>query len=352
MPRDWRRRLELADEAMSLADELDDAVKLDVTLSCYLFGTQPERSAERLAETAWACETAERLGDPVLGFRACYVRIHASMEVGDVVEVDRRIEEMGALVERTGLPYLRWQLLMVGAWRAIMAGDLSTGERLNDEALAVGSDMEVPEALGTWGAVLFVVRLFQGRTEELIEAFAQTAAENPALPLLRVILASAYCSVGRNDEAAPLFEHDAGTAFTEVLRDVTWTTAMIYAAESTVALRHREAAATLYELLAPYGDMVVFNYGICEGALARSLGRLSQLLGRSDAADAHFRTALSINERIEAPYWIARTQLDFADLLRDVGKTDEAVGFVDQALETASRFGFAALENRATTFEA
>ena len=233
-----------------------------------------------------------------------------------------------------------------------LAGDLSTGERLNDEALVVSSEIGAPEALGTWGAVLFVIRLFQGRTEELIEAFAQTAAENPALPLLRVILASAYCSVGRNDEAAPLFEHDAATAFTEIPGDLTWTTAMIYAAESTVALRHQEAAKTLYDLLAPYGDMVVFNYGICEGAIARSLGRLAHLLGRSDAAEAHFDIALLTNERIKAPYWITRTQLDYADLLRDIGKTDEAMSFVDQALETAKTFGFAALESRATEFSA
>ena len=66
--RDWRRRRELADEAVALADELDDAAKLDVMLSCYQFRTQPERSAERLAETAWACQTADRLGDPVLRY--------------------------------------------------------------------------------------------------------------------------------------------------------------------------------------------------------------------------------------------------------------------------------------------
>ena len=35
--RDWRRRRELADEAVALADGLDDAVKLDVMLSCYTF---------------------------------------------------------------------------------------------------------------------------------------------------------------------------------------------------------------------------------------------------------------------------------------------------------------------------
>ena len=122
--------------------------------------------------------------------------------------------------------------------------------------------------------------------------------------------------------------------------------------ESAVALRHQEAAAILYDLLDPFGDMVGFNSGTSEGPLARSLGRLAHLLEQPDAAEAHFRTALSINERLKAPYWIARTQLDYADLLRDVGKTDEAARLVDQALETAKTFGFAALESRATTFPA
>ena len=201
--RDWQRRRELADEAVALADGLDDAAKLDVVSSCYQFRAQPERSAERLAETAWACQTAERLGDPVLRFRARFYRIARLYGGGRPGEVDRRIDEMGSLVERTGLPYCRWQLLLTRGWRALLAGDLSTGERLNDEALAVASDIGAPEALGAWGAVLFHVHFLQGRTEELIEAFAQTAAENPAIDLLRVALASAYCSLGRLDEAAP-----------------------------------------------------------------------------------------------------------------------------------------------------
>jgi tetratricopeptide (TPR) repeat protein len=348
--RDWRRRRELGDEAVSLADGLDDAAKLDVVLNCYHFRAQPERSAERLAETAWACETADRVSDPVLRYRARYLRIQACMEVGNLVEVDRRIEEMGPLVDRTGLPIHAWTLLMTRIWRAILAGDVATGERLNDEALALGSDIGVPEAFGTWGGVLFVIRLTQGRIEELIEAFAQTAAENPATDVLRVALASAYSLVGRLDEAAPLFEQDVSSGFTEIPRDVTWTTAMVLVQESAVALGHRKAASNLYDLLAPYGDMVAFNSTTCDGALARSLGRLAHLLGRSDAAEAHFGTALSINDGIKAPYWIARTQLDYADLLRDVGKTDEAAAIVGQALETAKRFGFAALERRATTF--
>jgi hypothetical protein len=138
----------------------------------------------------------------------------------------------------------------------------------------------------------------------------------------------------------------------EVPRDLTWTTAMIFAGESAFALRHREAATTLYDLLAPYGDMVAFNSGISQGALARRLGRMAHLLGRPNADEGHFVTALSINERLKAPYWIARTQLDYADLLRDLGKTDEARRLVNLAQGTAKTFGFAALESRAKEFSA
>ena len=61
-------------------------------------------------------------------------------------------------------------------------------------------------------------------------------------------------------------------------------------------------------------------------------------------------SAVTISSGGYAPYWTARTHLDYADLLREVGRTDEATGFVDQALQTAKEFGFAALESRATEF--
>ena len=350
--RDWRRRLEFANEAMARADGLNDAGKLAVAVMSYQFRAQPDALAARLDETEWACGVAQRLGDPVLRFRASFNRIHACIEVGDLTEVDRRIGDLGALVERTGLPECRWELLLTRTWRAILAGDLSTGELLNDETFVVASDLERPEAVASYGGVLFEIRILQGRISELIETLTRAAAENPALDVLRVALASAYCSLGRMEEAKPLFERDAATAFTKIPRDPTWTTSMDLFAECAVALRDREAAATLYHLILPYEKMVVFLYGTIWGSFARSLGRLAHFLGHRDAAHAHFDTALSINERIESPYFVSRTQLDYAELLRDVGKTTEATGLVNQAFDTAKQYGFAGLESRATTFSA
>ena len=135
--------------------------------------------------------------------------------------------------------------------------------------------------------MLFDLRVQQGRVEELIDAFARPRLR-PGHPCLRVALAAGYSLVGHAEEAATLVEQDVSNGFREMPRDLTWTTAMVWAQESAVALRHREAAATLYDLLDPFGEIVVFNNGTCYGSVARSLGRLTHFLDKPDAAEAHF----------------------------------------------------------------
>jgi hypothetical protein len=351
--RDWPRRLELANEAVSVADRLpNDVSKLDILTSCYLSRCQPERLAERLAETARAFELAELLGDPIVHFAACFDRVHAAMEAGDVAEADRCIAEMSALVERTGLPFCRWQLLLTQSWRATLNGELDEAERLIDEGFAVATDIGMGEAQGAYGGVLFEIRMEQGRIDELIEPFAQAAAENPALGVLRSAVAFAYCSLGRVNEALPLFSLDASTKFVENSRDVSWTSRVALEQGCAVALKDRDAAATLYDLILPFADIVVFNTGTCQGALARSLGRLAHLLGRVGEAEEHFNNALAINGRLKAKYYLALTQLDFADFLRDAERPSEAAEMVGCALETSRQCGFAGLEERATAFSA
>lgn len=350
--RDWRRRRELADEAVTITEPLEAGARAEVLVACYQYRCQPELSGVRLAETLSVCRTAEERGDPVMRVQACYNRVHAAMEVGDIEEVDRRIAEMATLVKRSGLPYSTWLLLITKGWRSALAGDLATAEGLNDELLAIGSAMGIAEVLGVYGALLFQLRDLQGRVEEMIEPFAEVAAANPALAVLRVALAEAYCRVGRLDDGARQFEHDAATAFDEIPRDVTWTTAMALALDAAAALRHGDAATTLYDLLAPSARLVLFNQGTCGGPMARPLGRAAHLLGRLEEAHAHFKAALDLSVRIAAPYWEACTQLDYADVLKDLGGHDEAHQLVAKAVATANHFGFVGLARRAEAFTA
>ena len=81
------------------------------------------------------------------------------------------------------------------------------------------------------------------------------------------------------------------------------------------------------------------------------MGRLAHLLGRHDEAEALFEAALAMNERLGAPYWIARTKLDYADLLTSRAQPDDnakATDLVQQALAAAQQYGFGALQQRAT----
>jgi len=61
--------------------------------------------------------------------------------------------------------------------------------------------------------------------------------------------------------------------------------------------------------------MVAGNPATVAGSVARPLGRLATVLGRYDDAEAHFRLALELHTRLQAPYWTARTELDWANLL-------------------------------------
>ncbi len=105
---------------MAIAQRLEDeAVAVDVLLNCYHFRGQPEASGERLADTAQALAISPRLGNPVLRFRACHFRNWSCMEVGEFGEADRCLEEMESLLEHTGLPYSRWEVLLTKAWRSL-----------------------------------------------------------------------------------------------------------------------------------------------------------------------------------------------------------------------------------------
>ncbi|NNE72887.1 MAG: hypothetical protein HKN26_04425, partial [Acidimicrobiales bacterium] len=82
------------------------------------------------------------------------------------------------------------------------------------------------------------------------------------------------------------------------------------------------------------------------GSPARSLGVLATALGRYDLAEAHFEVALETNEHIRAPYWTARTQLEFAEMLHERGASSDlsrADALVQRARQVAHKRGYQGL---------
>jgi class 3 adenylate cyclase/tetratricopeptide (TPR) repeat protein len=350
--RDWRLRRDLADEAMAIVSGLSDqSTVLDVVNRCYNPRAQAESLVQRLAETHDAVVLADRLGEPVSRYIARYNCVHACMENGGLSEVDRLLSEMQDLVRQTGFPYYQWEQELFRSCRFLLSGDLAAADTCNTAALDMGARIGAPEAMGAYGAVLFEIRYQQGRLDEIADLFTQAATDNPALAVLRAAVVAVNCALGRLDEARALFEPDAANGFVDFPHDQVWTTAMALCADNAVDLAYRHAAQVLYDELSPISHLVAFNKGTVEGALSRSLGRVAHLLGHHDEAESLFQAAMSMNERLEAPYWIARTKLDYADLLIvDRAQSDDVVKakeMVRQALAAAHEYGFGALERRA-----
>jgi uncharacterized protein HemY len=92
-----------------------------------------------------------------------------------------------------------------------------------------------------------------------------------------------------------------------------------------------DAAEELYPALLPWAALNAADVGEgCRGAVSRYLGLLAATLGRWDEAENQFELALAANDRMGFRPWLARTQHDYARMLR--GHGDERAA----ALETAA----------------
>ena len=83
------------------------------------------------------------------------------------------------------------------------------------------------------------------------------------------------------------------------------------------------------------------------GAIDRYVGYLCRRLDQPDEAEHHYRNALAIHQGMQAQYWIARTQMDLADLLLHTDH-DEAQTLATAAATRALAYGYEALAARAS----
>jgi hypothetical protein len=82
------------------------------------------------------------------------------------------------------------------------------------------------------------------------------------------------------------------------------------------------------------------------GAVDRYVGQLRASLGDAAGAEADFAQAIAIAEKMSAPSWKARAELDLADFLDTQGRTGDAAALRSRAEEAADRFGLPVVRDR------
>ncbi len=292
----------VAAEAVVLARQLDDPATLGFCLLALHDTKWSVGSAvERLPIVDEMRDLGRLADDRQLFAQAQLLRATALLELGEPsarAELERYCRTADDLGHARG----RWGALSRRAVVALLAGQLEEADALGAAAARLGEEIGEPDTPGVRDTLLWeIARFREGWAQFVTEAHWVPPGHWP--PVRAVLLAA------RGDRSAAEAAL-AGYSLDQdrqggVRRHDGWMPMIITEA---VVVAGRDAQRTeVYEWLRPLvGNHLV--YGGCMGyggAVDHHLGTLAAALGRHDDAVNHFRTALSMHERVGAVAWAA-----------------------------------------------
>jgi tetratricopeptide (TPR) repeat protein len=245
--------------------------------------------------------------------------------------------------------------LMRRGWDLLLAGRLDEVEDLVQRGRALSERCGYPDGFVVWGVLEFAGRRFAGDVAELSE-FLQAIADTLRDRLggvhqgLLAVSALIACETGRSEDARPALEQQVASDFADVPYDQSWLSQLNMWSAVAATLGHDDAAAALYQRLAPWHDHVVVM-GNGGGVVSHYLGLLATTLSRHEDAQRHFADAMLLHDHLAVPFWAAQTRIALARLLMALSaKPDRprALQLAREALHLASEHGFAALEHQAS----
>ncbi|HET6811649.1 MAG TPA: hypothetical protein VFH50_11630 [Acidimicrobiales bacterium] len=288
------------------------------------------------------------MGDPVAHFWAASQLDVDAMRGGDFELADECQAILDELSARLQQPTLVWNALSHAAAHAMGRGDPARAEELAGRALDLAMASGQPDAFGYYGSQLMTVRRQQGRMGELLSLIADVAERNP-LPIYRSTLATAYLQGGDREAALRMIEAEEATGFAFQM-DSAWLDGMLSYAIVADELDLPGPAEKLFDLLAPYHDLIPASGLNVRDPIAVTLGALSSVLGRYEEAERHFAFAAEVAARGEMAHAEALTRLLWGRMLRRQDAVDERVRareLLESARSAAEQRGYGSITRRA-----
>ncbi|MBV8953577.1 MAG: AAA family ATPase [Solirubrobacterales bacterium] len=342
------RMTELANEATALAAELGDPEARALAAAARRRAHwDPGQLDQRLSDATELLRRGREAGDLELALQGHAWLVVDLLEQGNPQAVDAQIAAFSEGADLLRQPLFLWQAAVWRAMRALLAGELDTADRLAARALEAASRGEAVTGPQYYAIQLLALRREQSRIGELERPAREMIRRSPGIVAWRAAIATLLWETGRLGEARAELETLATRDFEDIPRDGDWMIAVTLLADVSAELGDARRARKLYELLLPYRDLnVVIGLGaVCLGSTARFLGRLAATMDSQDAAAEHFERALAGNAALNAPVYLAHTQLDYARLL---GADDpKARTLVSAAARAAEERGLPAVARRA-----
>ena len=326
--------------ALAMARQLGDPVALASVLTshCWIVAN-PESLTERLAI---ADELVAVGRDADLPYAECdgqQWRFLALVELGDVQAADAALAAAHAAARTTKS---QWTVGFLDAARALLAGRLADAEAAAARGRDAARETLAPSALNesAYVRLLSCIRLVQGRLrehEQARSAMAQGLTNAPAT----FFVVAAHVARERHDHdgVREAFDGALARGLLELPRGPMWTVTLTWAADICAWLEDRATATRLRKLLAPFANVVTWQYG----PVARGVALLDLALGARDQAEHHLREAIALCERVDAQAFLAMARHDLGQLLKP---SAEGRRLVNQAQITADELGLGRLTQR------
>ncbi len=342
------RRVALADEAISLARQANDARTLVMVFRDVLHANRSPDTLERRAQLVEeVTRYAAQVGDPALLWWAYHDERAVAIELGQFARGETAFVREQQLADELGQPTLSWMVTFQAATLEMLRGNLELGYELAERAFQLGQEAGQPDAVVFYGAHLTFARTNQGRGDEVIEMLEQSVAAYPGIPGWRGALAAVYAWLGRHDDAAVILREATNTRFEHVPWDAVRMPTLAVYADAAAQVGDKDAARILYELMEPFATHFVYNDASGHGHVRLFLGLLAATLGMDEQADAHLEFARRFHEQNGLLLLAAQTCLGWAEALADRGESDRARSQAERALELAREHGLPVIEERA-----
>ncbi len=333
---------QLASDSIEMARATGDPEALT---SCLLQGSALGDGSEPFIAT-WADLYAEAAAldwdDPVSNFELSRRQLGLAAARGDQAEMHRYLATVLEQADRLRQPRFTFDARADQAMVSAFLGDLATAEEQIVGAMSEALERHVPAntVMPVVGAILYAVRLAQGRIDELVETVENLVETQPGAPVWKEVLAVTLSESNRAEEARPYVEFLAADGCANVPPDLLYPVTLCALARLTRTVPLDEAETRyVYDHLLPFAGTYNWSGTTITDANDHGLGVVAARLGDFEQSDAHFAAAIALGERSGARPYLTAAHLDWARMLAERGETAPATEEAQTALALAEELG-------------